>query len=69
MNVSLDASARVVSLLEYRRAKGARQASLPMPDRSTPFRSTSQPSRRQARHRERMLEHLASLAKPISDAR
>ena len=67
------APARVVSLLEYRKTKAETQMALPMPDASLLVRARSPLTARQARHRERMLEHMASLASPtptpMSDAR
>ena len=69
MNVSLDAPARVVSLLEYRKTKAETQVALPMLDGSLVVRARSPLTARQAHHRERMLKHMASLARPIADAR
>jgi len=64
MIVSLDAPARVISLLEYRKAKAETQMALPMADGSPFVRARSSVTVRQAGHRARMLKHLGSLAKP-----
>jgi hypothetical protein len=63
MIVSSAAASRVVSLLEYRKSRSqcAAAASVPV---ALPFGRPARPvTARQARHRERMLEHMASLAR------
>ena len=69
MIVSSQAASQVVSLLDYRRAKAVTDPAAPVPV-PLPFGRPPQPmTARQARHRERMLGHLASLAGRTTVAR
>jgi len=65
MIVSLDAPARVISLLEYRKTKAETQMALPMVDASPFVRARPSVTVRQADHRARMLKHLGASANTV----
>lgn len=63
MIVSSDAASRVVSLLDYRRNRAQADATVPAAA-TLPMNQAPRPvTARQARHRARMLDHLASLTR------
>ena len=67
MIVSSAAASRVVSLLDYRKTRSQSGTAAPVP-LALPFGRPPQPvTLRQARHRVRMLEHLAARSVPSAD--